>query len=226
MFVYSPTNMAMYRQCPAKFKAYIDGKLPYRQTKQKERGIKVHDSIERIVKEGLKEANYLPSGVNARWTLQQIEDLLTSSKQGDIYVEHDLCVTEDMKVTGWKDDNCWLRARADTIVVYPDRVHIIDYKTGRKWDTDYFQLSIEALLAHVIYRKNFVEFEYWYVDQGVTDGNAIDFSKGLDGVRFVLDTIKDMKNSFKSKSFYAKQNKFCKWCEVRDTCNIFTGNDW
>lgn len=219
-FIHSPTNMNMFRQCPFKFKEYILGRLPFKPSKQKDRGIKVHDTIEDMVRHGVKDVHYFPSGVNVHWVRDMVFELRQASLAGSIYIEEDLCVTESFTRTTWKADDCWLRARADTLVVYPDSVHIIDYKTGKKWDTDFFQLSIEALLAHVIYKKPKIEFEYWYVDQGEAVGDIIDFSNGINKVDHVVSTIKEMKEAFKNNIFLAKANRFCKWCEIKDKCEV------
>ena len=114
-----------------------------------------------------------------------------------------------------------LRARADALILHEEPSApplLIDFKTGRKWDTDAFQLRVETLLVHLLYDKPVIGYSYWYVDTGETVSDFVDFgSRGLDGVSDVVALMHEMQNAIKNNFFPAKRNKFCKWCDFYRT---------
>ena len=138
-------------------------------------------------------------------------------------IEHEMTITRNFEAapTGWWDDNAWLRARADAIIIPPnptvEPVMLVDIKTGRVYDRSGFQLRTEALLAHCIYKTPIVMWSYWYVDQGECVSDTIDFRQGIEKCRDILESIKNMQFAIDNNYFPATRNKFCKWCGLYNT---------
>lgn len=217
----SPSNMMTYLQCPLRFYASsISREMPWKPSKSKLRGTRIHSDVEKCIKEGWQEDIVWDAAVCKDFLRQELEMLerKTQAREGKVFVEQELAVNKAGQPCTFWDENVVLRARADAVLVAPDYVYLIDIKTGRKWDEEDFQLRVEALLANAVYQCRFVDYAYWYVDSGEIVGGFIDFTKSdLYEVQDVLDCMRDMTLSMKNNHFPARRNKFCKWCDYYQT---------
>lgn len=221
-FIFSPSNMDSYRKCPRRFQGQsITHEIQWKATEAKSRGTLVHNAIELAINEGIDK---LPpvKGMNSRFVTQKITELEAIKSLGSkVYIEHELAVDTKYKRSGWWDADTLLRAKADALILHEEPSApplLIDFKTGRKWDTDAFQLRVETLLVHLLYDKPVIGYSYWYVDTGETVSDFVDFgSRGLDGVSDVVELMHEMQNAIKNNFFPAKRNKFCKWCDFYRT---------
>lgn len=222
--VLSPTNMALYRQCPLKFHArYVAKTIQWKESPQKARGTMVHERIETMITRPDKQV-VLPDGVDQSFVGDIVSDLRRSAADdfASVKVEHELCVTRKFKPTTWWADDCYLRAKADVIVLRSPQGHapilVADIKTGRRWDTDDFQLRLECLLVHILFDVDDVEYQYWYVDSGETHGGLVQFRGDLSPVEDIIETMVRMENAMKNNDFAPRRNRFCKWCEIAEDC--------
>ena len=63
--------------------------------------------------------------------------------RGELHVEKELVLTENLTPTGWWDADAWLRSKLDVLVIVgPDAV-VMDWKTGKR-KTDQFQMQMFA----------------------------------------------------------------------------------
>lgn len=245
-FVFSPSNMSNYKTCPRKFQAQsITKEIQWQASKQKSRGSLVHSVLDKAVAHGMQSVTTWPEGVDVIYTTQQVNDVRKAVVDGaQMYIEHELVISDVFQKTGWWDDNALLRAKADLLIlpVMSDEpvpeinipfipqpkvnlpAEVIDFKTGKIWDTNDYQLRIEALLVHLIYHRPVVNYSYWYVDQGETVDGSIDFRNGLSPVQDVIDDIKEIKLAIRDNYFPPKKNAFCKWrtgqCQLYGKCGI------
>lgn len=226
-FVFSPSNYMTYKQCPRKFFGQsISRQIKYRPSKQKSRGIILHEQIQeacRNIKAFDKVRN--DTEVDVAFAKEMVDSIWESKKTGALYIEHELCMDKAGRQVGWWDDKAFLRAKADIFLLpsrVDDAVRIVDVKTGKKWDDADDQLRLEALLAHIIYGRPLVSYEYWYVDQGEIVDGLIDFRNGLAPVQDLYDTIKEIGRAIKNNDFPAQENKFCRWCQwyKREECGL------
>lgn len=221
-FVFSPSNMSTFVQCPRKFEAQtLTKEIKWQATKQKSRGTLVHNAMEKAMKDGFDAVRQWPDGMDMDFVqskIQVVRQLVTAGVP--LYIEHELVINRQFQPVDWWDENALLRAKADTILVPPTHEHpilILDYKTGKKWDEEDFQLRVECLLAHVIYKHPVVQYAYWYVDSGETATGLIDFRNGIEPVRDVMDLMNEMNQAIAANSFEPKKNRFCKWCGLYNT---------
>lgn len=226
MFVYSPSSIQTFLNCARKFQAQsLTKEIKWQATSQKSRGSLVHTAIQKAMREGIQAVPMFPDGLDVAYTQTKIQNVRGLVAEGwTVHTEHELTITKDLQEApgGWWDDNAWLRARADAIVLPPDPtvspVMLIDIKTGRIYDRDGFQLRVECLLAHIIYKAPVVCYSYWYVDQSQSVSDTLDFNaNGMGKCRDILEAIQKMQFAMDNNYFPATKNKFCKWCGLYKT---------
>lgn len=218
MIVFSPSNLSQYRTCPRRFAGQSIWKdIKWKGTTAKTRGTLVHEALEKALKTG-KVA--LPSDVDSYFTNQKIQELRQAVADGaQLFTEHEMCVNRRMAPTGWWDEDGYMRAKADAVVLYPDRKSalIIDWKTGKKWDEDAFQLRMETMLVMAYHQRPVVRYAFYYVDQGETVDGEVDFTNGIDAVRDIAELMKDAEKNIGLEYFPPKKNQFCRWCDYHKT---------
>lgn len=226
-FAFSPSNMMTFKACPRKFWGQSISKLiKWTPSKQKSRGTFLHEAIQDSLRDFSKLAEVRKDTQIDMGFTEQCVSYVHRQLMGDytLCIEHEMAMTKDGKKTGWFDDNCFLRAKADAILLPPlDKyptlpVVVIDIKTGKNYG-DTLQLRTEALLAHILYGRSHVRWEYWYVDQGESVTQLIDFGFGLTLVQDVYDTIKEMSLAMRNNDFPCTPNRFCRWCDFNKTDN-------
>lgn len=220
-FVFSPSNMDTYRKCPLRFQGQsITKEIKWTSNKSKSRGTMVHNALELAITEGVDKMPAV-EGIDTGFVMQKLVEVDQAKQAGvSVLVEHELVVSETFQRTGWWDDDALLRAKADAILMPGDQSVaplVVDFKTGRRWDMDAFQLRVEALLVHLLYDRPVVGYSYWYVDTGETHGGVIDFSSGLGDVTDIVDLMAEMQQAIKAAYFPPKRNRFCKWCDFFKT---------
>lgn len=220
-FVFSPSNMNNYRTCPRKFEGQsITGEIKWKASSAKSRGTAVHNALEKAITEGIHTMPVI-EGMDAAFVTQRVTDLDLLKKAGvAVHIEHELVIDAAFKKAEWWDDGALLRARADALILPDDESLtpvVLDFKTGRKWDTDAFQLRVEALLVHLIYDRPKVAYSYWYVDTGETTDGVVDFTAGLSGVADIVTLMEEMQSAIRASRFPSRRNKFCRWCDFYRT---------
>lgn len=229
MFVFSPSNMQSFRDCPRRFQGQsLTKEIPWKSSAEKSYGQLVHTLVEKALKYGMQAVTSWPdnpktrSGPDAFYVTDMVNAVRQQVMAGaKLFIEQEMTIGKNFKPTptGWWDESAFLRARADAIVVPVDNapVEVIDIKTGKKWDEDDFQLRVNCLLAHLVYQRPVVKYAYWYVDTGETVDGIIDFANGLSPVQDVIETMKEMQDRIKDGYFPATKNKFCRWCSLHGT---------
>lgn len=226
MFVFSPSNISSWTQCPRRFQAQsITKELPWKATAAKSRGSLVHTAIQKAMREGIQAVPSWPDGLSVAYTQTKIQASRGLVAAGwTVDTEHELTITKDMQKApdGWWDNNAWLRARADAILLPPDPtvapVMLVDIKTGKIYDRDGFQLRVECLLAHIIFKAPVVQYSYWYVDEGQSVSDTLDFNAdGMNKCKDIFESIQKMQFAMDNNYYPATKNRFCRWCGLNNT---------
>lgn len=224
-FVFSPSNIMVYRQCPRKFWGQSVAKLiKWKPSKQKSRGTLLHEQIQDAMRSPEKfDKVRQDTQLDVQYVYDRIMGVQDLRRMGyKLYIEHELCMNKTGVQVGWWDDKAFLRAKADAVLLHHDPnmyVELVDIKTGRKYDDTADQLRLEAVLAHVIYQRPLVRYSYWYVDQGETDEGVIDFRNGLAPVQDLYDTMREIGTAIKNNDFPSQRNNLCRWCDFYQTKN-------
>lgn len=228
MFVFSPSNIMSYRTCPRKFWGMSVSKMiRWRSNKQKSRGTLLHKQIQDAMCSPEKfDAVQQDTVLDSQYVYDRLSDVWDCRNNGyKLCIEHEMCMNKAGAKVGWWDDKAFLRAKADALLLHEDSaqpVKIIDIKTGKNWDNYAVQLRMEALLAHIVYQRPLVQYEYWYIDEGESEEGLIDFRKGLAPVQDLYETMREMSTSIKNNDFPCTRNNLCKWCDFYQTkeCDI------
>lgn len=221
-FVFSPSNMSTYQQCPRKFEAQsLTKEIKWQATKQKSRGTLVHNAMEKAMKDGYDAVRQWPDGMDMDFVRQRVDLVRQMVAMGcSLHIEHELVINRQFQSVDWWDENALLRAKADAIIIPPTMdtpISILDIKTGKKWDEEDFQLRAECLLAHAIYKHPVVQYAYWYVDSGEIASGLIDFRNGIEPVRDIVELMNEMGQAIAANNFEPRENRFCKWCGLYKT---------
>lgn len=213
--VFSPSNLGTFQNCPRRFfGSSVSKELKWQGTKQKSRGTKLHTFVQDAVRLGWPDAGLTDDTVDSGYTKAVVDSLRVMDAER--LIEHEMAMTVQGKACDWWAPDAFLRARADVFVIPKDEAAPIlvgDIKTGKNWDDDHLQLRIECLLAHIIYARPVVRYQYWYIDQGETEEGIIDFRNGLDPVQDIYALLRSASLAVKNNDFPATPNKFCKWCQ-------------
>lgn len=220
MLVFSPSNLSTYLQCPRKFEGQsVTKELKWKASAQKSRGTLVHAALEVACKYGMDEVHEWPNDLDMDFVRSKIGLVRQMMDLGaKLYIEHEMCITDDGKAADWWDEKGMMRCKADALIVPTDGpLFLIDFKTGKKWDEEDFQLRMEALIAHIFYKRSLINYAYWYVDTGEISSGTIDFTYGLSPVQDIIDAVQDARGSLMANNFPPKKNRFCKWCGFYNT---------
>ena len=221
-FVYSPSNMQTFRDCPLRFWGQsISKEIKWKASGSKSRGQTIHTAIQRRLHYGWSDDVSWDATIDVDFVRDCVGEVRRLMSQGAaLYTEHELVLNANGGKTGWWDDDARIRARADALVLPADAAEpalLIDIKTGKKWDIDDFQLRVECLLTHILYQRAAVRYAYWYVDSGEEVDGIIDFRNGLAPVQDVLELLGTMEQALKNNHFPPTANKFCRWCDFNNT---------
>lgn len=233
-FVFSPSNLKTFVQCPYKFKAMnVDKTVPYVQNEAAKRGERLHSLMETAVNLGwdavAKDYNDEKSHDNAYKFIQTVWGL---KKQGWIVKTETEFATDGYgnPVGYWdKAPQNFLRCRIDLWAVHPDKATtiILDWKTGKAYDADRLQLQANAVCMKAQFKTDKYMVAFCYLDSGAVKSEEIDVH-GInlfesDPLKFasspcieLMNAVDDARRAFAENKFIKTKNRFCKWCAVKD----------
>ncbi len=137
----------------------------------------------------------------------KIAYLPTSDFQNSIEDFHDSItpLTEDFDIGGKFD----LIAEKDTFL------QLIDFKTGKSEDDNFFQLRFYKLLVELKFEKAVKEASYYFLRTG--NIKTLDFKKE-DNNEIKKEVIAKVKKIKSTKKFEAQPSKLCKFCLFKTFC--------
>lgn len=215
---WSYSRYADYKQCPLRFKLKYLDKLPEPGSPAMQRGSDIHKLGENYLS-----AKKAPKAVPKEYAhfgeeMEQLRGL-------DPMVEQQWGFTRQWTPTSWFGSDTWLRIVCDVVVKYDDdTVDLIDFKTGRKYDTNEEQVELFSCAPFIKWPDvNIVQTRLWYVDQdkdnevlrsygrepGMTDDEGNPIKVFAEIQREWEDRIVPM---FKDKRFAPTPNDKCRWC--------------
>lgn len=214
---WSYSRYADYKQCPARFKYKHIDRLPDPGSPAMQRGSDIHREGERYLKAGRKAAP--PK------TYTHFKDEMKQLVGLNPMVEQQWGFTRDWTPTGWFDRDTWLRIICDVTVLYDDgTADLIDFKTGRKYDTNEEQIELFSMSGFMMWPEvNHVTARLWYLDvpDGPNDGDPHSDSTANTTIReYTRDQFDKARKSwekriqpmFNDTRFAPRPNEKCKWC--------------
>lgn len=204
---WSYSRYSDYKSCPLRFKLkYID--------KRKEPGSPAMQRGGDLHKEG---ENYLKTPKKPRKppeAYRHFKEEMTQLHGLKPLVECQWGFTNKWTPsTGWFGGDTWLRIICDVVVKYDDNtVDLIDFKTGRKYDTNEEQVELFSGGAFMMWPEvTSVQTRLWYLDQP-TDNEVIRNYTRSDFNRIQKDWTQKVVPMFKDKRFAPTPGQKCRFC--------------
>ena len=135
---HSYSSIKLYENCPYRyFRQRILKDVVDEGGEASKYGERVHQYLEmRLKQDGL-----LPQEV------AHYEPLCASveriAKDGELHIEKELVLNDNLTPTGWWDADAWLRSKLDILVISGNDAVVMDWKTGKR-NPDFFQMQLFA----------------------------------------------------------------------------------
>lgn len=236
MFKVSPYKLGVFKLCPQQYKfIYIDGLSDvYRQHRPYfTMGEHVHATLKDFLsvvpaeKRNLKTANQL---LRVKWARNRkgFRDREDEKKWGEkalLQLENfvrreDLSVTpflvedyHDIKI----DESLSILGRIDRVDKKKERLHVIDYKTGKlkPKEVDPLQLYCYAIILGRKFRLPVASVAYYFLGEN----KIIDYEPTQKKLENTLFSIKDqVEKILAEKAFPPAPNKYCSTCDFLEIC--------
>lgn len=225
---WSYSRYADYKLCPLKFKLKHIDKMKEEGSPAMQRGSDIHKEGESFLTApppmGRKPKPPVvpPAYVHFKEEMLQLRGL-------DPLVEQQWGFTQEWQPAsasgrdphGWFAKDTWLRIVTDVTVVYDDNTaDIIDFKTGRMYDTNQEQMDLFAAGPFMKFPNvEAITTRLWYLDVPDPKGEG----ENVVTQEFTRDDFERIKKEwnarvvpmFKDKRFAPKPNDRCKWCSFR-----------
>lgn len=197
----SYSGMAMYKECPRKWKfCYIDG-FRRKDNKYTLRGKDKHDKLERFFK---KERPF-PTGDK---DLRPWRDLMTTIAKFNPIAEGEIAVDVWWRPAPYDRETAYAYGKRDLVWYEPGITHQYDWKTGKIYDDHIHQAEFYAALSG---DDDLIETTFAYLDQPLT---TVKYEHTRNDVEEIRDRLDDdiMKIKFDVEWRPNPSNK-CVWCE-------------
>jgi predicted RecB family nuclease len=141
------------------------------------------------------------------------------SKGGELHIEKELVLNENLTPTGWWDADAWLRSKLDILVINGNMANVMDWKTGKR-KTDQFQMELFAAQVFKHYpevtmvKTSLVWLKTFEIDTETYlrgDVNAIWAE--------VMKRIQRIHTSLDHDNWPAKPSGLCRFCPARHDCD-------
>lgn len=224
-FTWSPSKLACFELCPAKYAAeYYYKTVPYQETIHTIWGNRVHSEAERFMKKQ-------PS--TDQEALAVVLPFLTLLDRipGQRYVEYRIGVTENWKplavpVTNkpWDWGETVGRMAVDLAIVDGKVLRGYDYKTGKMKDDD-TQLKINSLCLALLHPEiDEFDMKYIWLKDKKTTGFKLQRKDLVAVYKDIKGRVGRLKEAFDSEVFVARKNYLCKsWCGATDCAHCGKG---
>lgn len=146
---------------------------------------------------------------------QSIEKL---AARGELHVEKELVLTENLTPTGWWDSDAWLRSKLDVLVLVNNEAVVMDWKTGKR-NADQFQMQLFAaqVFKHFPHITSVKTSLVWLKTMEMdteryirSDANAIWAE--------VMQRIQRIHDAYTHGNWPARPSGLCRYCPCRHDC--------
>ena len=214
-FTWSYSRYNLFNKCKTAFNMYVhrkDFKLPaFKTNPAMERGNMIHKKAEEYVKGNI-------TGVPKE--MQCFSAEFKNLVKHKAVAEQDWWINDKWEQVDYLDwNNVWLMVKSDAHVIMDDSAIIIDYKTGKVYDSHEKQAELYAVAALSIFDSvESVETEFWYLDQQEISPYYYE-KPDLIYYRELWDEraveMQQQKTFDPSPSFTN-----CNWCEFKSVCEF------
>jgi hypothetical protein len=211
---HSYSSIKLYENCPQRYyRQRITKDVVDEGGEASRHGERVHTFLENR----LKEDAALPQEV------AHYEALCTSverlAKGGELYVEKELVLNDNLLPTGWWEPDAWLRSKLDILVITGNCAVVMDWKTGKR-NADQFQMQmfaaqvfkhypdVERVKTSLVWLKT-MEMDTETYFRGEINAVWAD----------IMKRIRRIYSSLEHDSWPARPSGLCRFCPARHDCD-------
>lgn len=220
-FSWSYSKLKNYRTCPRRYHDIDVAKL-YKEDEAVP-GTPLYDGnrIHKAFEERVRDSKKLPADL-AHYEEAMLRVL---TLPGNILVEQQLAITEDLGKCEWFAKNAWFRGKVDVLAINGPVACAIDYKTGKILeDSEQLALMAECIFSHYPQVKA-VRTEFWWMnDDAATREDFFRDKRSLTWAKTMPDVLA-LKQAHETMTFPPTPNGLCKrWCKVTGCPKHGVGN--
>jgi len=210
---HSYSAIKLYENCPLRyFRQRIVKDVIDEGGEASKYGERVHAFLESRLK-----GEDLPQEVAQYEILCQAVEKLAEG--GELYIEKELVLTENLTPTGWWDADAWLRSKLDVLVIQGADAVVMDWKTGKR-NADRFQMQLFA--AQVF--KHFPDVVRvktcltWLktLEMDTEVYNRVDINPVW---AEIMKRIQRIHSSVEHDNWAARPSGLCRFCPARHDCD-------
>lgn len=212
---HSYSALKLYENCPYRyFRQRISKDIVDAGGEASKHGERVHEYLEHR----LKSNTALPQEIAPYETLcSSVEHIVGVG--GELHIEKELVLNENLRPTGWWDVDAWLRSKLDILVINGDVANVMDWKTGKR-KTDQFQMELFAAQVFQHYPEvTQVKTSLVWLKTFELDTETY-LRAGVDRLwAEVMQRIRRIHVSLEHDNWPAKPSGLCKFCPARHDCD-------
>ena len=210
---HSYSSIKLFENCPLRYyRQRITKDVVDEGGEASKHGERIHAFLENRLK---------GSGLDAE--IAQYEPLCLSveklARQGELYIEQELVLTDNLTATGWWDADAWLRSKLDVLVIVGGEAVVMDWKTGKR-NADQFQMQLFAAQVFKHYPDvQRVKTSLVWLKTMEMDTNTYKRS-GVNAIwAEVMKRIQRIHSSLEHDNWPAKPSGLCRYCPCRHDCD-------
>ena len=212
---HSYSSIKLYENCPLRY---------YRQRILKDvvdeggEASKHGERIHAFLENRLKTDQLLPQEVAHYEPLCSMVERL--ARGGQLEIEKELVLTENLTPTGWWDSDAWLRSKLDVLVINGNDAIVMDWKTGKR-KADFFQMQMFAAQVFKHYpevvRVKTILVWLKTLEQDTETYNRININEVW---AEIMKRIQRIHSSVEHDNWPAKPSGLCRYCPCRHNCDF------
>lgn len=212
---HSYSSIKLYENCPLRY---------YRQRILKDvvdeggEASKHGERIHAFLENRLKTDRLLPQEVAHYEPLCSMVERL--ARGGQLEIEKELVLTENLTPTGWWDSDAWLRSKLDVLVINGNDAIVMDWKTGKR-KADFFQMQMFAAQVFKHYpevvRVKTILVWLKTLEQDTETYNRININEVW---AEIMKRIQRIHSSVEHDNWPAKPSGLCRYCPCRHNCDF------
>ena len=211
---HSYSSIKLYENCPLRY---------YRQRFLKDvvdeggEASKYGERIHAFLETRLKENSLLPQEVAYYEPLCASVERISSN--GELYIEKELVLSDNLTPTGWWDADAWIRSKLDILVINGNMANVMDWKTGKR-KADQFQMQLFAAQVFKHFPEvDVVKTSLVWLKTFEIDTETYQRSEVNPIWADIMKRIQRIHSSLEHDNWPAKPSGLCRYCPARHDCD-------
>lgn len=211
---HSYSSIKLYENCPYR---YLRQRITKDVVDEGGEASKYGERIHEYLEHRLKSNKLLPQEIaHYEGLCKSVEKIATG---GELHVEKELVLSDNLTPTGWWDADAWLRSKLDVLVINGHDAVVMDWKTGKR-NPDFFQMQIFAaqVFKHfpdvVRVKTSLVWLKTMEMD--TEQYNRVDINAVW---AEIMKRIQRIHKSLEHDNWPARPSGLCRFCPARHDCD-------